>query len=448
MVQLKGKFIQLKKRSGGFRLIFCPSKKERIRLKKILKDLLNDKQTKLKNIHGFVKGKNIITNAEPHINKKITISFDLENFFNTVSLDKVGRKLPKEIKENCFVDGIAYQGLPTSPAIANIVFYECDLKILDYLKDNFSNDEFKQEFSYTRYADDISISFNNELSKDEIKNIIASVTTIISRHGFRINNKKTKVQLAKNGKREICGVYVDDESVSVNRKAKRKLRALKHNFTKSNSIENSQKYEGYLEFCKLKKPSFKDALIESQRISKYYKLKPITKYVKKLIPEEQLTDDVIITNDPCYFLGMSSFTTGWSSCMSLNSRKKYDYRKGASLWYLHPGVSLAIQLDDNTRYVGGIKRQRMINRCLVYSLENGKKAYGKIYPSRTDNKLKTALEKAGYVDMTKMDRIKVNGVVPYSEIHCQPYYDNVSTHWIENPETHEKELQLFSARKY
>ncbi len=412
-----GKFLKIRKRSGGIRLIFCPSKKERLRLRSILKDSLNDKQNTLKYAHGFIKQKNIITNAEPHINKKMTVSLDIENFFNTVTLDKVGQKLSKEIKDNCFVDGIAYQGLPTSPAIANIIFNECDLKIVELLDKEFSQQIINKEFTsnkrdyytYTRYADDISISFDDVIEKDILKTLLNKISIIIGRHGFKVNKKKTKIQLSKNGKREICGVYVDDEKVSVNRKAKRKLRALKHKLKyDSDNIELKQKYDGYLEFCNLKKPTQKTVLKECEKITKYYKLTPITKISRKLIEEQFIAPNIKITNDPLYFIGMSSFTNGWTSCMALNARNKYDHRFGVNFWYDHPGVSIAIHLSDKDRTVGGVKRKRMISRCLLYKLENGETVYGRIYPG-SNNELREALESVGFKSRSNYSRVPVEG---------------------------------------
>ncbi|MBE4018912.1 hypothetical protein HJ130_07420 [Vibrio parahaemolyticus] len=65
-------------------------------------------------------------------------------------------------------------------------------------------------------------------SYDDIARVINGVQRILLRHGFDLNARKTKILDAKNGRRVICGVGVDVETVYPTRKTLKKLRAARH----------------------------------------------------------------------------------------------------------------------------------------------------------------------------------------------------------------------------
>ena len=418
------KKFKIKKRSGGFREIYAPNKSEKKVLINILKNELYQKQIEFPFAHGFLPQKGIITNAEPHINKKLTISMDLSNFFDTVTLDKVGKKLSNKVKESCFIDGAARQGLPTSPMIANIIFVETDKKISEELL------KIDSEIVFTRYADDLSISLN-DCDKDKSKKIIDVVTTIVKRSGFKINEKKTHLQYATSGRREICGVLVDEKSVHTSRRFKHKLRAVKHQEETNNGLKPVLK--GLVEFSKLKKPkgqklfSIESSLKDASVLATKFRINQPT-IVKKSIQDIELGENCFITNDPVYYYGMSSFTNGWTSCMSL-----VDCRtKGLYFWLTHSGVSLAVELHaTKTVTIEGITRPALVSRCLVYHLENGKKVFGRMYPSTT-GKLKNQLLKHKFEEHSgHHSKLKISGFgakMSNSYDSClYGYFDNCDT---------------------
>lgn len=419
------KKFKIKKRSGGFREIYAPNKSEKKVFINILKNELYQKQIDFPCAHGFLPDKNIITNAEPHINKKLTISMDLSNFFDTVTIDKVGKKLSNKVKETCFIDGAARQGLPTSPMIANIIFVEADKKISEELL------KIDSEIVFTRYADDLSISLN-DCDKDKSKKIIDTITTIVKRSGFKINEKKTRLQYATSGRREICGVLVDEKSVHTSRRFKHKLRAVKHQEETNKGLQPVLK--GLIEFSKLKKPngsklfniegSIKDATI----IAKKYNISPPT-IVDKFIKDCELGDNCFITNDPVYYYGMSSFTNGWTSCMALGKSRQ----KGLYFWLTHSGVSLAVELHPTkTITIEGVTRPAMVTRCLVYHLENGSKVFGKLYPNISgklkDNLLKHKFLQHG-INPLQNKNVSGFGAKLYASFDSEyyGYFDNCDT---------------------
>ena len=223
------KIIKLPKGRGSYRTIYAPTKAYKVKLKSFLLDL----QQKVHNldkdftIHGFIRGRGPVTNAQKHIGYKYTLSLDLKDFFSDVKVEMVAEYLNAEERELCFIEGIARQGLPTSPLMANLAFIKLDTQI----KDAFSEEG--AYIVYTRYADDMIFSFNHYELAEMIENI---VTKVVSNGGFKLNAKKRKLQSAKNGRRIITGLAVGERRIYPTRKIKRQIRAALHQKKKAAAI--------------------------------------------------------------------------------------------------------------------------------------------------------------------------------------------------------------------
>jgi hypothetical protein len=168
-------------------------------------------------VHGFVKGRNIATNAFPHLGKKFVYQFDIKNYFESIKSEQVIKSL-KQLqfseeasdlisKITCH-NGTLVQGFHTSPTVANIVFKELD-QLLDDLGENID---------YTRYADDLFFSSNVELDIQE------EVESILLRFGFTLNEQKYK--LMKRGQNQyVTGLTVFDKSYPrISKRKKKELR--------------------------------------------------------------------------------------------------------------------------------------------------------------------------------------------------------------------------------
>jgi RNA-directed DNA polymerase len=234
---------QIPKKSGGFRTIFIPDEDEKKALREKLPFLheIQEQCCNMKVVHGFSKGNNIVTNAMQHIGKKYTTCFDIKDFFDSVTEEKLisihsGVIWHTDDLKIMFVNGAARQGLPTSPLISNIAASFFDSKILNLLNGT--------DIVYTRYADDLAFSYN-ELSIRDI--LHEKIPAIIKECGFEINEKKTRTMSAKRGRRIITGIAVGETEVYVPRKIKRKLRAAIH-------LGNRKTAIGLQEYSKLKLP--------------------------------------------------------------------------------------------------------------------------------------------------------------------------------------------------
>jgi RNA-directed DNA polymerase len=231
------------KGNGKFRTIYCPSHNEKYDLTRLVPSL-NHMALEIdthKVAHGFMPGRSIITNALAHVGDwKITLHFDFEDFFDSVTPDHC-QEVPKRAAQHhefrrrtsawniAFPDGAARQGLPTSPALANIAAAPFDAALIA-LRDTLTPKRRLlgsrgPAFVYTRYADDLSFSCNSESVATRIQQ---EIPALAARFGFKINPAKTTRQHAAAGLRTITGIAVTPTGIRPTRRARRKLRAATH----------------------------------------------------------------------------------------------------------------------------------------------------------------------------------------------------------------------------
>ena len=232
-----------KKRKGEFREICIPNSTLKYRLR-VRNFELNKESLKFgPEVIGFVPGRGVVTGAKKHVGYNFTLSFDLKDFFDTVTPSMVEDKW-----SDCFINNRAYQGLPTSPVIANLAFLSTDKDILNYIQDYIKTVCFcgeNEKIAYTRYADDLTFSFNYFETYLQLRK---NIPQIVSSNGFTINSRKTHLQTAKFGRRMITGVAVDKEHIYIPRKIKRKMRTARY-------YQQFRRYYGLEEWSKLKMPN-------------------------------------------------------------------------------------------------------------------------------------------------------------------------------------------------
>lgn len=175
--------------------------------------------------HGFRKGRSPKSNAAPHVGKEIVIKLDLRDFFWQVTRGRVAglfRSLgyPAEVAailwKLCCHKGRLPQGAPTSPAITNLVCRRLDARLAAYAK--------VLKGDYTRYADDLTLSFAH--AHLAIPRIVRFARKILVDEGFRVAPEKTRF-LRKSARQGVTGLTVNAK-LSPPRKDVRALRALLH----------------------------------------------------------------------------------------------------------------------------------------------------------------------------------------------------------------------------
>lgn len=276
---------KIPKKTGGERLIKAPND----RLKKIqraLSDLLLsciDEINKEKDIsstlsHGFVKERSIITNAEMHKKSKNILNIDLDNFFDSFNF---GRIRGFFIKNNNFLldpnvatavaqiachNNSLPQGSPCSPVITNLITHSLDISLAKLAK--------KNSCRYTRYADDITFSTRKNSFPVEIMAKLDGAYKAskrldkeISRAGFSINEKKTRIQY-KDSRQDVTGLVVN-EKVGIKKEYRRTVKAMCNSLFHTGSytkLINDEHVEGSI--CELEgRLNFIDSVDRHNRIN-------------------------------------------------------------------------------------------------------------------------------------------------------------------------------------
>ena len=149
----------ISKGNGKVRWITAPSDELKAKQTEFLTEVLYTEMPH-QSATGFVPGLSIVDNARPHTNKKKVLNIDIKDFFGSTKAKSVrsvfanfyglkGSDLDDKVAL-CTWRGELPQGSPCSPHIANMVLYQFD----QWLSYKCS----RKGLSYTRYADDVTIS--------------------------------------------------------------------------------------------------------------------------------------------------------------------------------------------------------------------------------------------------------------------------------------------------
>ena len=218
---LSFRIVRIPKGRGSYREIYIVSEDDRVELRSLLPQLYKIQESRdiLGASYAFQKDKNCALMALQHIGHCYTLSMDLENFFERVTARHVKDVLPQDLIDRCFIDGRLRQGLPTSPVISNIAFISFDSAIVLALR--------KQKINvvYTRYADDLVFSYADASAGGKIQTVVRQ---IMNEGGFKVNERKTKIQSTTNGRVIIVGVALDKSGLHATRKTRKKIRAAHH----------------------------------------------------------------------------------------------------------------------------------------------------------------------------------------------------------------------------
>lgn len=236
---------EIPKKHGEPRKICAPKWQLRSVQRKILEEILYRIPVHSA-AHGFVPGRSTRTNAEPHVGKRIVVKFDLQNFFPTIhhfravglfvslgyeysngrfSNEDRSAQIAPTLARLCmytqdpakYGEGYLPQGAPTSPAITNLICRTLDIRLTG-LAESIGG-------VYTRYADDLTFSFVDDL--DSIGRLRWWVTQICHQEGFFVHQGKFRV-IRSSQRQQVTGIVVN-ESLRVPRHYRRRFRAILHN---------------------------------------------------------------------------------------------------------------------------------------------------------------------------------------------------------------------------
>lgn len=262
----------LVKRSGNVRLIEAPKLRLKDLQRKVLAEIL-DKIPPHPAVHGFRKGRSIKTFVAPHADKRVVLRMDIQNFFPSfigarvqaffrtagypeAVADLLGgicsNAAPREawidLPTRFHIDPIRLrdaralysrihlpQGAPSSPALANLCFYRVDCRLAGLAKSAGAE--------YTRYADDLAFSGNEEFEKC-VERFSIHVAAILLEEGFAAHYRKTRVM--RQGVRQHLAGLVANQRVNIMRNDLDRLKAILTNCVRHGP--ESQNREGHPQF--------------------------------------------------------------------------------------------------------------------------------------------------------------------------------------------------------
>lgn len=229
----------------GFREINAPH----VALKAIQKWLGHHFQTLWhpnENIFGFVPGRSHIGAASKHLGATWVYSVDIENFFPSVSTDRVRDALTKLgyrseqslniLSKLCCLGGALAQGAPSSPVLSNIALQAADEQLSAIAR--------RDGVRFTRYADDIVFSGTGELREallHEIKEVLRS-------EGWLLANRKEEFSRLPS-RLKVHGLLIHGDRVRLTKGYRNRIRAYKHLLATRPAIRDEAIIRGHLNFA-------------------------------------------------------------------------------------------------------------------------------------------------------------------------------------------------------
>ena len=195
------------KKSTTYKLV-C----ELLKIHELIKQRIFSKISLPEYITGGRKGVSYIDNCKSHLNKSIIIQEDMKDFFPSIKEDLIAKafqyymnfspEVSLLIANLSTLEGSLVQGTKLSTDIANLIFLEEEALLSEEVR--------KLGGIYTRYVDDITISFESEVNNDDISKIKLMILSMALKSGVRLNRKKSRV--LRNGQSKIVhGVKVIKE---------------------------------------------------------------------------------------------------------------------------------------------------------------------------------------------------------------------------------------------
>lgn len=263
----------ISKRNGKQRSINAPNAELKGYQRWILDNIL-DAIGLNQSVHGYVKGKNIFSNAKLHCEKSFVVCVDISNFFPSITRDMVEEEFLRIVENSetakimsklCTYKGSLPQGGVTSPTLSNLIFSKFDTEL--------EQEAQQQRVVYTRYADDLAFSSNN---KERATGMIIFLENLLKSTVFQLNPSKTRIM---SGKQRICitGLSINRGSPSIGREKKKKIRAAIFNlFFKEDKSVSREKLFGTLSYLRSIEPDTYDSL---------------KNYTKKIIAQKKALED-------------------------------------------------------------------------------------------------------------------------------------------------------------
>jgi RNA-directed DNA polymerase len=225
----KYRVFEIPKKRGGTRIIKAPIAQLALVQKRLNKLLTTCVEEFSRNnpcfwaaSHGFQKGRTIVSNASAHRKRRYVFNVDIADFFGTINFGRVRGFFIKDrsfalqpavatvIAQIACHENALPQGSPSSPIVSNLVANILDARLIRLAR--------HARCTYTRYADDLTFSTNEQLFPTEIAEGLAGaewavgtrLRQLIENAGFRLNPDKTRMSLRRS-RQSVTGLVVNSK---------------------------------------------------------------------------------------------------------------------------------------------------------------------------------------------------------------------------------------------
>jgi retron-type reverse transcriptase len=213
------------KRRGGKRRLLIPDEPTKSLQRRILRRLLTGLHSHWAAC-GFETCRSIVHAAQPHSGQAVVIKIDIRHFFPSTAAHRVeayfrrigwSGEAAALLTRLTTTEGGLPQGAPTSPRLSNLINYYLDVQL--------GNLAARRSGEYTRYADDITISYPKDYPR-HVRGTIQQARRILKSKGYQIHHRKLRI-LRQHQRQTVTGLVVND-GVNLPRKTRRWLRAVEH----------------------------------------------------------------------------------------------------------------------------------------------------------------------------------------------------------------------------
>lgn len=218
--------VEVPKRRGGERKLSVPSDTMKW-VQRGLLQVLTHLFPRHRCAVGFERGESPVSHAGRHIGRRFVYVVDIEDFFPSISWDRVYGMLQvypfglpphaaRLLANLVTYEGALPQGAPSSPILANLLCRKLDSRLFKWAR--------TKGYHYSRYADDLAFSTDKASFPTHDQEFIDA---IIREERFEMNAKKRR--LMPYSRRQMVTGLVVNEKPNLPRHYVRGLRALLHN---------------------------------------------------------------------------------------------------------------------------------------------------------------------------------------------------------------------------
>ena len=158
--------------------------------------------------------RHVLSNATRHLGKPYLLNLDMEDFFHTVTQQRVqqlfeaplfgfSEELSRFLAQLTCYNGRLPMGAPTSPVLSNIAAIPLDHDLVQLSEDS--------GWTYTRYADDMSFSSEAPIPEDATEEI----SRIVEMWEFRLNPEKRKYFGPNASDKSVTGLLVGGDKIGL-----------------------------------------------------------------------------------------------------------------------------------------------------------------------------------------------------------------------------------------